>query len=133
LPFYKYGPIKLSSYDTLIVNFEIISGILRSKEAIIVVLNSNDIGYLETDYYKTSNYENYQEFVSLGFNLPFFKVYANKKTSFKFTPKSYGDYYIVVINAPFIEQNKNKIYIKSNPLFFNIIIDIVKCKEKKES
>jgi ribosomal protein L40E len=133
LPFYKYGPIKLSSYDTLIVNFEIISGILRSKEAIIVVLNSNDIGYLETDYYKTSNYENYQEFVSLGFNLPFFKVYANKKTSFKFTSKSYGDYYIVVINAPFIEQNKNKIYIKSNPLFFNIIIDIVKCKEKKES
>jgi len=56
-----------------------------------------------------------------------------KKTNFKFTPKSYGDYYIVVINAPFIEQNKNKIYIKSNPLFFNIIIDIVKCKEKKES
>ena len=110
MPFYKYVPIKLSSYYTLIVNFEIISGILRSKEAIIVVLNSNDIRYLETDYYKTSNYENYQEFVSLGFNLPFFKVYA-----------------------PFIEQNKNKIYIKSNPLFFNIIIDIVKCKEKKES
>ncbi len=133
LPFYKFGPFKLSSYDTLIVNFEIVSGILRSKEAVIVVLNSNDIGYLETSYYKTTNYENYQEFVSLGFNLPFFKVYANKKVDFKFNPKSYDDYYVVVINAPFIEKKENKIYIKSNPLFFNISIDVVKCKEKKES
>lgn len=133
LPFYKFGSFKLSSYDTLIVNFEIISGILRSKEAVIVILSSNDVGYLETSYYKTSNYEEYQEFVSSGFNLPFFKVYANKKADFKFNPKSYGDYYIVVINAPFIEQNRNKIYIKSNPLFFNISFNVVKCKEKKES
>ncbi len=133
LPFYKFGSFELSSYDTLIVSFEIISGILRSKEAIIVVLNSNNIGYLETGYYKTSNYENYQEFVSSGFNLPFFKVYANKRANFKFNPKNYGDYYIVVINAPFLERKENKIYIKSNPLFFNITIDVVRCKEKRES
>jgi len=126
LPYYKYGPIKLNPYDTIKVYIEVISGILRSKDAILLALNSVDINYLETDYYK-ANLDNFDKFVKSGFNLPFHKTYINQKGEFKFSPNSQGNYYIVVINPPYIEKSQNKTFIKTKPLFFNLSIVIKKC------
>ncbi|MEO0212747.1 MAG: zinc ribbon domain-containing protein [candidate division WOR-3 bacterium] len=129
LPKYKYGPIKLNSYDTLKANLEVISGLLRSKEAILLAINSLDLSYIENSkFYKTDNINNFESFVKSGFNLPFKKVYITSRGTFIFNPHTAGEYYLVVINPPFIEKKDNKIYIKTRPLFFNLQIILKTCK-----
>ncbi len=130
LNYYKYGPMNLTNYDTLKVNIEIIAGLLRSKEAILFVVSLKNIEYIENlSLYKVQDLNNFDNFVKSGFNLPFKKAYITSKGSIFFNPNNSDEYYLVIINPPYIEKEGNKTYIKSRPLFFNLYIILKTCKK----
>ncbi len=128
---YKYGPINLSSYDTLKVEIQTLVGLQRSRDAIVLAVNQKSIDQIENGIiYETENLDNFDNFVKSGFNLLFVKKYIAQKGNFVFNPNFPDNYYLVVINPPYIEKSDKKIYIKTRPLFFNLRITIKKCKKE---
>ncbi len=131
LPIYKYGPIELSNYDTLKVEIKTLVGLQRSREAIVLAIRQESLNQIENGIiYETENLENFSNFVKSGFNLPFAKKYILQKGNFVFNADIPNNYYLVVINPPYIEKSDKKVYIKTRPLFFNLLITIKKCKKE---
>ncbi|MCX7948070.1 MAG: zinc ribbon domain-containing protein [candidate division WOR-3 bacterium] len=130
LPYYKQGPISLDKFDTLIVDFESLAGLLRSRNAILLVVSNDKLSYLDTHFF-TQNTENFEAFVKNGFNLPFPKSYVRSKGRIVFSSSKRDEYYIVVINEPYLEKETNKLYLKTKTLVFNLKIKIKRCFENK--
>lgn len=130
LPYYKYGPISLNKFDTLIVYLEASLGLLRSKNAILLVVSDDKLSYLNTHFF-TQNKENFETFVKNGFNLPFPKSYISGKGKLSFSPDIQNKYYVVVINEPYLQKEGNKDYLKTRVLVFNLKIIIKRCFENK--